>query len=74
MFGRYFRDCQNGLLFLRNCKQFNLSSFNQFSVIKGNKEPQKQRVNEVEQEEQEDKHSAFDFLNTFCVDVVKICY
>ena len=31
-----------------------------------NKEPQKQRVNEMEQEEQEDEYiNAFDFLNNF---------
>ena len=31
-----------------------------------NKEPQKQRFNEMEQEEQEDEYiNAFDFLNTF---------
>ena len=40
-----------------------------------NKEPQKQRVNEMEQEEQEDEYiNAFDFLNNFSVDIAKICY
>ena len=35
-------------------------------AAKGNKEPQKERVNEMEQEEQEDEYiNAFDFLNNF---------
>ena len=52
--------------FLQNCKQFSLNSFNQLSVVKENKETQKQGVNELEQEEQEDEYiSAFDFLNNF---------
>ena len=35
-------------------------------AAKGNKEPQKQRANEMEQEEQEDEYiNAFDFLNNF---------
>ena len=51
---------------MQNCKQFSLSSFNQLSVSKGNMEPQKHRVNEMEQEEQEDEHiNAFDLLNNF---------
>ena len=34
--------------------------------MKGNKEPPKQRANEMEQEEQEHEYiSAFDFLNNF---------
>ena len=45
---------------------FSLNSFNQLAVIKGNKEPQKQRVSEMEQEEQEDEYgSVFDFLLRF---------
>ena len=51
---------------MQNCKQFSLNSFNQLSVVKENKETQKQRANELEQEEQEDEYmSAFDFLNNF---------
>ena len=35
-------------------------------AAKGNKEPQKQRVKEMEQEEQEDEYiNAFDFLDNF---------
>ena len=35
-------------------------------AAKGNKEPQKQRVSEMEQEEQEDEYiNAFDFLDNF---------
>ena len=35
-------------------------------AAKGNKEPQKQRVSEMEQEEQEDEYiTAFDFLDNF---------
>ena len=39
---------------------------NERLAAKGNMEPQKQRVNEMEQEEQEDEYrNAFDFLNDF---------
>ena len=33
LFCRYFRDCSDGLFFLRNCKQLSLNSFNQLSVL-----------------------------------------
>ena len=50
--------------FCETVSRFSLNSFNQLSVIKGNKEPQKQRVSEMEQEELEDEYiSTFDCLN-----------
>ena len=50
--------------FCETVSRFSLNSFNQLSVIKGNKEPQKQRVIEMEQEELEDEYiSTFDYLN-----------
>ena len=50
--------------FCETVSRFSLNSFNQLSVIKGTKEPQKQRVSEMEQEDLEDEYiSTFDYLN-----------